>query len=67
MEFSQKLEELMQDKGIKQAELAKAIDVTCQAISLWLLGKREPLMSSLIKLAEYFECTVDYLVGRKEF
>lgn len=36
-----------------------------QSIDDWFNGKREPSVDNLVKIADYFECTVDYLLGRE--
>ena len=61
--FAIRLKELRQEKGIGQIELAKSIEVSKGIISLWENGQREPNMYSLIKLAKFFNVTIDYLVG----
>ena len=61
--FAEKLKELRIEKGIGQVELAKAINVSKGIISLWENGLREPKLSNLIELANFFEVSIDYLVG----
>lgn len=61
--FKDNLKFLRQEKGIGQVELAKKIGVSKGIISLWENGLREPNMYSLIALANFFEVTIDYLVG----
>jgi transcriptional regulator with XRE-family HTH domain len=61
--FKNRLKELRQEKGIGQVELAKKIGVSKGVISFWENGLREPNMHSLILLAQFFEVTIDYLVG----
>ena len=61
--FNEILKYLRAEKGVGQVELATAIGVSKGIISLWENGLREPNMSSLIKLAKYFNVTIDYLVG----
>ncbi len=65
--FKTRLKDLREEKGLGQVELAQAIGVSKGIISLWENGLREPKMSALIALAEYFETSVDYLVGLKDF
>lgn len=62
-DFKKNLKFLRQEKGIGQIELAKQIGVSKGIISLWENGLREPNMSSLIALANFFEISIDYLVG----
>lgn len=45
-------------------ELAEKFDISFQAISLYENGKRQPDFDTLIKLADYFGVSVDYLIGR---
>ncbi|MBQ8884937.1 MAG: helix-turn-helix transcriptional regulator [Clostridia bacterium] len=61
--FFERLKELRSEKGIGQIELAKAIHVSKGIISLWENGLREPKLSNLIILAQYFEVSIDYLAG----
>lgn len=64
--FKERLRELRQEKGIGQKALAKQIDISHGAISLWENGQREPTMSNLIVLAKYFGVSVDYLIGLED-
>lgn len=61
--FKDNLKELRIEKAVSQVELAKAIDVSKGIISLWENGLREPNMYSLIKLATFFNVSIDELVG----
>ena len=61
--FCERLKELRLEKGVGQIELSKAINVSKGIISLWENGLREPKLSNLIALAQFFEVSMDYLVG----
>ena len=63
--FSERLKELRQENSIGQVELAKRINVSKGIISLWENGLREPTLSNLIALCDYFGVSLDYLVGRE--
>lgn len=66
--FSERLRTLRQEKGVSQAELAAAIGLGPSAISNYEQpGKRYPPLKTLKKLAEYFGCSVDYLIGRTNY
>ena len=56
-------EELRIEKGVGQVELAKEINVSKGIISLWENGLREPKLSNLIVLAQFFGVSIDYLAG----
>lgn len=62
--FSENLRQLMKENCVNQVQLSKEIGVAQSAISAWLLNKKEPSITSLWLLADYFNCTVDFLIGR---
>ena len=61
--FKDNLKMLRKERSVGQVQLAKAIGVSNGIISLWENGLREPNMSSLIALSNYFSVSIDYLVG----
>ncbi len=63
--FGKTLRELRMEFGVGQEELAKKIHVSKGIISLWENGLREPVMSNLIALADFFDVSIDYLTGRE--
>ena len=63
-EFKNRLKELRNEKNIYQKELAKNIGVTSSAIAMYETGKRSPDKDILDKLANHFDISVDYLLGR---
>ena len=65
IKIAERIAELMRDEGINQVQLAAKIGVKQNTVSSWVLGKKEPNISSLWRLADYFEVDIDYLVGRK--
>lgn len=65
IKVAERIAELMRDEGINQVQLASKIGVKQNTVSSWVLGKKEPNISSLWRLADYFEVDIDYLVGRK--
>lgn len=60
------LRKLRQSKGLKQSELAELLNVTQGALSGWETGRYDIGNSDLIKIADYFGVTVDYLLGRED-
>lgn len=64
--FKNNLKMLRQEKNIGQVELSEKIGVSKGIISLWESGKREPTMSSLISLSNFFNVSIDYLVGKED-
>lgn len=61
--FGEKLKDLRHEKEIGQLKLAKELGVGKSVISYWELNRCEPTLSNLIKLAEYFGVTIDFLAG----
>lgn len=64
--LAERLRTLMRKKGINQLQLEKETALTNQAISLWLSGRFYPSYLSVLDLADYFDVTVDYLIGRED-
>lgn len=60
------IKELRKQKGLSQEELGNIINVQKSAISKYELGRAVPSSDVLIKLADFFGVTVDYLLGRGE-
>ncbi len=61
--FGMRLRSLREEKEITQEELGKLFSVTKTAISLYESDKRFPDQDTLIKLAAFFNVSVDYLLG----
>lgn len=53
-------------KELNQPQLAKIMNVSKQTVSNWENGNRIPDTLTLSKLADFFDCSVDYLLGRAE-
>ena len=66
MEFNEKLHELRKSKGISLKELGAIVGVAESTMSLYESGKRQPDYETLLKLAEYYGVTVDYLLRGSE-
>ncbi|EOS7908187.1 helix-turn-helix domain-containing protein [Enterococcus hirae] len=61
-----KIKELRKQHGWTQAELAKKLSVSQQTIGSWEVGRAEPNSDALTKLAQLFNVTTDYLLGRNK-
>ena len=60
-----KLKELRSEKKLSQFELAHTLGISQTAYSGYESGKVTPTIEPLIKLADYYHVTLDYLVGRE--
>lgn len=61
--FGARLKELREEKGVSMIELARAIGVSDAAVCKWENGVAEPKLGYIIRLAEYFDCSIDYMSG----
>lgn len=59
-----RLKQIMAETGVTQQQVADGIGMSLQAINNYIHDKREPNIATLIKLADYFGVSVDYLIGR---
>lgn len=64
--FGERVKTLRIKKNIKQSELGKIVGLTYTAISDIERGRRTTTMEKLDALADYFEVSVDYLMGRTD-
>lgn len=62
--FQIRLKELREEMGISQYEFARRLGVAQSTVGGWESGKREPSFDTLKKIAEFFNTSVDYLLGR---
>lgn len=51
------------ERGLRQCELASYLNVDQRTISNWEKSSREPNIDMIINIAQFFEVTVDYLLG----
>lgn len=61
-----RLKELRKEKGISQLKLAMELNTNQNTISRYETGEREPGINELISLADYFNVSIDYLLGRTD-
>lgn len=64
--FGTHLKELRKSRNITQKQLAKDIGASERGIQQYELGERKPTYDMLIALADYFDVSLDYLVGRSD-
>lgn len=64
--FGERLKELRKSKGLLGKDLASLFEVEPATITNWEKGKRFPKDDILIKIADFFDCSLDYLLGRTD-
>ena len=61
--FRERLKQLRVEKKMTQKELGEALGIRNSVVSFYEVGQREPSLEMIIKIAEYFHVTTDYLLG----
>ena len=64
MENNQRLKDLREDKDMKQWQIAELLGMKQEQYQRYESGKRETPIKTLIKLAEYYKVSLDYITGR---
>ena len=62
--FSETLRSLREEAGLTQQDLADRLQTTQRKVSYWESGKVEPDLENLWRLADFFDTSVDDLIGR---
>ncbi len=64
MSFSKRLKYLREQQNLTQKQVAESVGMAQMAYQRYEYGTREPAYKNLIALADYFDVSLDYLVGR---
>lgn len=64
--LSERLNQLKISRSLMQKEIADGIHIPLRTYQRYEYGEREPNASALLALAEYFNVSIDYLVGRTD-
>ena len=64
--FGKILKELRKSKNLKQTDIAEFLGITSRNYQDYEYGKIDPPTSTLLALADYFDVSIDYLVGRTD-
>lgn len=63
--LNERIKELREARGITQVELAKALFVSKQSVSNWENDNILPSVDMLVKIADYFGVSTDYMLSRE--
>ena len=63
MKFGEILKELLEQHNLSQRQLAESLDMSPSALSNYIQGIREPDYNTLIRIANYFDVTTDFLLN----
>lgn len=61
-----RLKLLREEKGLIQKDIATLLNVSIPAVNQYESGKRDMSTETVVKLAEYFDVTTDYLLGKSD-
>ena len=64
--LNENIKRLRLARGLNQVEFAKAMGVSKQCVSNWENDNVMPSIEMLVKIADYFNVTTDYILGRNE-
>lgn len=64
--LSDRLLHLQQERNVLKKDIATAIDVSIMGYYRYERGERQPTADTLVALADYFDVSLDYLVGRTD-
>ena len=65
MDYRTRMRNLREDNDLTQKQVAKILNCSQQVYSNYELGQRDIPTAILIKLADYYNVTTDYILGRK--
>ncbi len=62
--FSERIKQLRNSKKLLQKDMAELLGITTSAYGFYEQSKRQPDSATLIKIADFFDVSIDYLLGR---
>ena len=62
--FGTRLKELRIEKGLSQKKFGELLGFCNQTISFWETGSREPDVDTLLEISDFFEISLEYLLGK---
>lgn len=66
MTFSERLIFLRKSRNLTQKQIYEAVGLSALGYQRYEYGEREPAYQKLLALADYFDVSIDYLVGRTD-
>lgn len=66
MTFAERIVQLKTERNLLQKDIASAIGLSLRAYQYYEKGQKEPTLSVLVRLADFFSVSLDYLVGRSD-
>ena len=66
-DFMKGLKQIRKERRLTQLKVAMDLNISREALSHYENNKREPSLDMLIKMSEYFNVSIDFLINGKEF
>lgn len=66
MKINERIKQLRVDNNLLQKEIAKILNVPKNTYGAWERGNNEPSVDIIIKLADFYQISIDYLLNREE-
>lgn len=64
--FGNRIKGMREQRGIKQGQFADSMGISRQSMSNYESGKHSPDIDIIVKMADFFQCSTDYLLGLTE-
>jgi len=66
MKLTERMKELRKERKLRQEDIAAELGIAITTYCRYELGMREPSVSLLEKMADYYDVSADYLLGRSD-
>lgn len=66
MLFNERLKQLRTSKGVTQKQVAEFLNIQSNSVQRLEYGTARPSLDTVMNLADYFDVSLDYLVGRSD-
>ncbi|MCL2531764.1 MAG: helix-turn-helix transcriptional regulator [Oscillospiraceae bacterium] len=63
---AQRLRQLRQERGLTQRNVADGLNIAESSYQIYEYGRKKPGFDKLVALADFFDVSIDYLVGRTD-
>ena len=66
MDFHSRFNQLLEERKVSTYKISQDTDLGQSLLGYWRRGEKSPTLENAIKLADYFDVSLDYLVGRSD-
>lgn len=66
MKIKERMKELRKERNLRQEDIATELGIGITTYCRYELGMREPTVAILVRMADYYDVTTDYLLGRSD-